>query len=271
MKYETQYDKIERANYGNILNKLKEGKTLTASDRRMVENYQRKQEGLRPKQSDAELAQEFDVDRRTITRWKKQKAPLDDTNKDMYQWLVANNSSGAKDWIRAYRDAHPDQFPKKKAAKKAAKKTDKEKKTPEQLCDDYFAELQHAREVGDEVREKIAVDHYLKINKQLRDQEAHNKRLGLDSGEVLPKSEVERIIRNAAWAGNACCDKFSKQLAQRLSNKSPAEVHKILKPTLTGLLVFEGMKRLAKVPGDINLPQWVIDCFLTERKKYLKP
>jgi len=25
------------------------------------------------------------------------------------------------------------------------------------------------------------------------------------------------------------------------------------------------------VPGDINLPQWVIDCVQTERKFYLKP
>ena len=132
-------------------------------------------------------------------------------------------------------------------------------------------ELQEAREVGDDAREKIALEYFLKIDKQIRDQEAHNKKLGLDSGETLPRNEVERLLTVWIHGGNACCDKYSKQIAQRLSNKKPAEVHKILKPTLTALLVFEGLKRMAKVPGDVNLPQWFIDCVQTERKFYLKP
>ena len=65
-------------------------------------------------------------------------------------------------------------------------------------------------------------------------------------------------------------DKYSKQIAQRLSNKTPAEVHKVLKPTLVALTLFEAMKKVAKCPGEINLPQWVIDCFATEEKLYIK-
>ena len=262
--------RFERKLARNIYKKLDEGKTLTASDRRTLENYERIDAGFRPQQTEAELAKEFAVDRRgSIVRWKKLNAPFDGTDADMYQWMINNDIRGADEWKRVFREANPGEFPKRKAAKKVAKKT--ATKSAEQLRDEYFTELQEAKDAGDDAREKITLDAYLKIDKQIREQEAHNKKLGLDSGETLPRPEVERILKNWIWGGNACCDKYSKQIAQRLSNKPPAEVHKILKPMLTGLLVFEGLKRMAKVPGEINLPQWFIDCVQTERKFYLKP
>ena len=270
MAQKIKYEAVELHNIANIMAKLKDGKTLTASDNRALDNYRRKDEGLRPKLTETELAKEFGVDRTgSITRWKKLNAPFDGTDAEMYQWLIHHNITGAAAWKKEFRKANPDQFPKKKDAKKAAKKT--VTKSAEQLRDEYFIELQEAKDAGDDAREKIALDSYLKIDKQVRDSEAHNKKLGLDRGEVLPRSEVERIFKTAIWASNACCDKFSKQIAQRLSDKKPAEVHKILKPMMTGLLVFEGIKRVAKTPGDVNLPQWVIDCVQTERKLYLKP
>tara|TARA_R110000765_G_scaffold323837_1_gene415439 strand:- start:12 stop:521 length:510 start_codon:yes stop_codon:yes gene_type:complete len=144
-------------------------------------------------------------------------------------------------------------------------------KTAEDLRDEYFAELRESKSEGDQEREKISLDAFLKIDKQIRDSEAHAKKIGIDKGELLSRGEVERILRAMFWAGNACCDKFSKQIAQRLSDKKPAEVHKILKPTLTALTLFEGLKRVAKTPGDVNLPEWVIECSRTEEKQYLKP
>ena len=262
------YDKIEEKNYANIVAKLKDGKTLTASDKVALENYQRKQEGTRPKKSDAELAKEFGIDRRTITRWKKTQAPFNRSDKDMYQWLVANNAKGAKRWIDEYRKLNPDEFPKKKNNK--AKQKENEIKTADELCDDYFEELQHARSIGDDVREKISLENYLKINKQLRDQEAHNKKLGLDSGELLSRSEVERIMRAMFWAGNACCEKFAKQIAQKLSHKEPAQIYDILAPLLTSLTIFEALKKVAKPPGEVNLPDWFVECASTEEKQYIE-
>ena len=269
MENKDKYLQLEEINISNIAKKVKAGKTLTASDRRAVENYKRMEQGLRPQQTESEAAKEFGVTRDTIVRWKKMKAPLDGKDVDVYQWMVNSKITGGKDWKRAFREANPGKFLKKKTVKKTAKKI--ATKTAEQLRDEYFVELQEAKNAGDDAREKIALDAYLKIDKQIREQEAHNKKLGLDSGETLPRPEVERILKNWIWGGNACCDKYSKQIAQRLSNKPPAEVHKILKPMLTGLLVFEGLKRMAKVPGEINLPQWFIDCVQTERKFYLKP
>tara|TARA_R110000764_G_scaffold229993_1_gene321068 strand:- start:15171 stop:15995 length:825 start_codon:yes stop_codon:yes gene_type:complete len=271
MTQKIKYEAVELHNIANIMAKLKDGKTLTASDNRALDNYRRKDEGLRPRLTESELAKEFEVDRTgSITRWKKLKAPFDGTDAEMYDWLIFNNIKGATAWKKAFRNSNPGQFQKKKTINKTSKKDEIEIKSAEQLRDEYFIELQDAKEIGDDAREKIALDSYLRIDKQIRDSEAHNKKLGIDRGEVLARSEVERILRAMFWAGNACCDKFSKQIAQRLSDKKPAEVHKILKPTLTALTLFEGLKRVAKTPGDVNLPEWVIECSRTEETQYLK-
>jgi transposase-like protein len=272
MAKESQYDAIERKNVANILEKLKSGKTLTAADKKALENHRRKEEGLRPQMTESELADELGVDRITIRRWKAQGAPFDGSNKDLYDWMAANNIRGAVKWRKAYREANPDQFPsKKKTARKAlSKEPEPESKSAEILRDEYLADLQSAKASGDEFREKMALNAYLKIDKQIRESEAHNKKLGIDRGEMLSRGEVERILCAVAWSGNACCDKFSKQIAQRISEKKPAEVYAILAPTLTALSLFEGMKRVTKSPGEINLPEWVVECFATEEKQYLK-
>lgn len=272
MEEDKRYDQIERVNIANIVAKLKEGKTLTASDRRALENQRRKEAGLRPQKTDVELAKEFDVDKRgSIARWKKLGAPFGGTDAEVYHWLIDNGMRGADDWKNKFRKENPGDIAKKKNTKSKARAKTPPIKTAEELRDEYLKELQTAKDSGDEAREKVALNNYLKINKNIRESEAHAKRLGLDSGEVLPRSEVEKILRATFWAANACCDKFSKQIAQRLSDKKAPEIHAILKPLLVGITLFEGMRRLAKTPGDVNLPSWIIKCAETERKHYLKP
>lgn len=264
------YDLAQHENVANILKKIKEGKTLTASDNRALENHRRKEQGLRPKKTEQELAKEFGVDRvGSIVKWKKRNAPFDGTDAEMYQWMLDNNIKGAAEWRKQYRADNPGQF---KAKKTAAKKKPKllDPKSAEELMREYYHEIHEARENHDEAREKIALDAYLKIEKQIREQEAHAKKLGIDKGEMLPKSEVIRILRAAIWAGNACCHKYAKQIAQRLSEKSPAEVYKALAPILSNGLIFEGMKKVTKPPGEVNVPQYVVDCFTDEREHYLR-
>ncbi len=271
MASNSQYDAIERKNIANILAKLKSGKTLTASDHKALDNHKRKDLGLRPKKTESELAKEFNVNRRgSIVRWKKLKAPFEGTDAEMYQWLVDNNIRGANEWKKSYRINNPDIFPNKVSNKTENEhEIETENKTAEQLRDDYLADLHLAKANEDEAREKVALNAYLKIDKQIREAEAHAKKLGIDRGEVLARSEVERILKAVFHAGNACCDKFSKQIAQKISNKNPAEVYEILAPTLTCLTLFEAMKRVTKTPGDINVPEWVIECSKTEEKHYI--
>ena len=147
-----------------------------------------------------------------------------------------------------------------------------ERRSLEDMRDYYSAQLDAATKssVVDHERIKFWNDLLLKADESIRKSQAHEKKLGIEQGELLQRSEVERILCNVAYTGNACIDKYSKQIAQRLSNKTPAEVHRVLKPTLVALTLFEAMKKVAKCPGEINLPQWVIDCFATEEKLYIK-
>ena len=147
-----------------------------------------------------------------------------------------------------------------------------EQKNLEEMREYYSAKL-------DEATRRIPVEHdeikfwndlLLKVDESIRKSEAHAKKLGIDRGELMSRDEVERILRAMFWAGNACCDKYAKQIAQHLSNKEPAEVYEILAPNLTSLSLFEGLKKVAKVPGEINLPEWVIECAKTEEKQYIE-
>jgi len=55
-----------------------------------------------------------------------------------------------------------------------------------------------------------------------------------------------------------------------LSGKPPAEIYEILAPNLVSSSLFEAIKKVAKTPGDVNLPQWLIDCFLNEEDQYIE-
>lgn len=253
------FDAIRKKNLANIFAKVRDGKPLTATESRTLDNHQREQEGLRKVKTEEELAVEFLCKRVSISRAKKLgvRFDMDDatTYADCKKYRVLTK------WCKQYENENGIKPKIYQAA---------ETKTPEQLRDEYLAELQIAKSDGNEEREKVALNAYLKIDKQIRDTLLDEKKLGIKDGEMLPREEVERILRAVAWSGNACLDKFSKQIAQRLSDKKPAEVHRILKPTLVGLTLFEAMKRVTKTPGEVNLPEWVTACFATEEKQYLK-
>ena len=184
---------------------------------------------------------------------------------DVAKWLLSHAKRKSKPMKEAIASVL-----KPKTIKKVK---DEEQRNLEEMRDYYAEQLDDATSSGHTDHEEIKFwnDLWLKADESIRRSQAHARKLGLEQGETLPKDDVERILKNLIWAGNACCDKFSKQIAQRLSGKTPAELHKILKPNLTALLIFEGLDRLAKTPGDINIPQWVIECVQTQKKLYLKP
>ena len=211
-----------------------------------------------------DLSEKWGTTQKNISLMAAKGCDFDASDKEVAKWLLTHSKRKSKA-MRAAIDA----VLKPEAVQPAEGEN---VRSLEEMRDYYSMQLDAASKAEHLDREEVKFwnDLLLKADESLRKSEAHSKRLGLDSGEILSRGEVERILRNMAWAGNSCVDKFSKQIAQRLSDKKPAEVHKILKPTLTALLIFEGMNRLAKAPGDINLPQWVIDCMQTEGKNYFK-
>ena len=148
---------------------------------------------------------------------------------------------------------------------------DEKQRSLEETRDYYSGQLNAATKSSmvDHELIKFWNDLLLKADESIRKSQAHEKKLGIEKGELLSKPEVERILKSLFWAGNACCDKFAKQISQRLSDKKPAEIYDILAPMLTALTIFGGLKKVAKTPGDVNLPDWVIECSKTEEKHYL--
>ena len=223
----------------------------------------------RPKHNNktqTELAAYWGTSQMNISKMAKKGCDFNAPDEDVARWLLRNSRRKSEPLRNAINAVLKPEAGRISANGKGVRSL-------EEMRDYYSVQLDAASKAADLDREEVKFwnDLLLKADESLRKSQAHEKKLGLDSGETLSRPEVERLLQNWIWGGNACCDKYSKQIAQRLSNKPPAEVHKILKPMLTGLLVFEGLKRMAKVKGAINLPQWFIDCVQSERKFYLKP
>lgn len=212
------------------------------------------------KNSQTEDAEFWGVTQKTISEWSGKGFPASGTRAEQAAWISQN----ARRKNRATKERLAEFI---KAADGDAADI-----SLEAARDFYSRELNAAMQakVKDSESIKLWTDLLIKSEKCIRESEAHAKKLGVDKGELLSRGEVERILRAVAWSGNACLDKFSKQIAQRLSDKKPAAVHKILKPTLVALTLFEAMKRVAKCPGEVNLPEWCVECFATEEKQYVK-
>ncbi len=215
------------------------------------------------KTSQHDLAAKWGLSQAGVGKLQKAGCNFDLPDEEVAQWLNKNCSRKSKKMRAAIAEV----------LKPARVNIDGiEEKSLEQMAEYYSRQLNAATSAENVDREDVKFwnDLLLKTDESIRRSEAHAKKLGVDKGELLSRGEVERILRAVAWSGNACIDKFSKQIAQRLSDKKPDEVHRILKPTLTALTLFEAMKRVTKTPGEVNLPEWVTACFATEERQYLK-
>ena len=254
------FDAIRKKNLANIFAKVRDGKPLTATESRTLDNHQREQEGLRKIKTEDELAVEFLCKRISISRAKKLgvRFDVDDatTYADCKKYRVLLK------WCKRYENENGIKSKVYQAA---------ETKTPEQLRDEYLAELQVAKSEGNEEREKVALNAYLKIDKQIRDTLLDEKKLGIKDGEMLPREEVERIMKAVIYAGNACVRNQLKEICQVLASESnPNAIYQKLAPAILGGRLFEGFKTVMKSLGKVQLPEWIVDVMQSEGENYLK-
>ena len=209
-----------------------------------------------------ELALQWGTSQKNISLQARRGCNFDAPDKEVANWLLANCMRKPKPMVAAI-DA---------VLQREPIQLEEDVRSLEEMRK-YYGQQLDAASKGKPI-EKEAVkfwnDLLLKADESLRRSEAHSKRLGLDTGDLLTRGEVERILRAMLWGGNACCDKFAQQIAQALSHKPPAEVYEILAPNLTFLTMFAPLSKLAQVPGDINLPQWVVDCVRREQDQYVE-
>lgn len=97
-----QLDKIKHADVSNLIRKVKSGKTLTASERKMLEQAAQVDDGPVPELvTTSRLAQIFQINRKTIAQWRLENrpgVPMKVGNKEPIAewraWFAANPSAG---------------------------------------------------------------------------------------------------------------------------------------------------------------------------------
>ena len=138
--------------------------------------------------------------------------------------------------------------------------------TPEQMCEFYRKRLETALTNDDFHNIKLYSDLHLKTSESIRRNEIHATKVGLKSGDVMTRAEVERIMKAALYAGNACVHLQLSSICERLAGISdPGELYHVLKPALVGDLIFSGF---SKAKG-IGVPDWFIDLVKQEAKSYV--
>lgn len=200
----------------------------------------------------------------TVSNLAKKGCDFDADEKEVARWLITNcNRKPSKMKEAINRILKPEGLNESASESEAA--------SLEEMREYYSKQLNAATKDDDVHHEAVKFwnDLLLKTDESIRRSEAHAKKLGVDKGELLSRGEIERIFRAMLWAGNACCDKFAKQIAQRLSNKQPAEIYELLTPMLTACTLFEGMRKITKPPGECNVPDWLVDCVFQEEGQYL--
>ena len=264
MAIEIPFDAIRKRNIANILSKVKAGKSLTASEKRTLDDEESKANGLRESRTIEQMAKEYFVSVRTINRWIKLNAPFDDD--DALNAFVMKQKLIPKDFIKwqiakgfTYIDETTDED------------IGEEFESQEKLRDFYFKKLSKAAKRNDQNQIKYWNDLLLKTDKSLRELQAHQKKLGLESGETIAREEAERIIRAMIYGGNACVRAQVKEIAEVLAAEySPAEIYEMLSPAILGGRIFEGLKALTKSESQVRLPMWVVECFQSEGENYLQ-
>jgi hypothetical protein len=138
--------------------------------------------------------------------------------------------------------------------------------TDEQRLDFYRKKLADASNIGDARNIKLYGELHLKTSDSLRRNEIHATKVGLKSGDVMTRAEIERIMKSALYAGNACVHLQLSAICERLAGISdPAELYHVLKPLLVGGLIFSGFSKATS----IGVPDWFIELVRQEAQNYV--
>lgn len=218
-----------------------------------------------------DLAKFYQVTERTVRRWKSDGAPLDNP-KRMVSWLLTRKRipKGAQAWMdsQSLNKPGPD-LPMEETETPEIVESTGEVKELEERRIDLDRRLDRAMASDNESKIKLYTELLVRVDESLRRDQAHQKKLGLDTGEMMPRGEVERIMRAAFYAGNACVEGVLQQICEQVvSFDFPEEAYHYLKPILLGGRLFSGFSRVAKVPGPPQVPQWLIDTIRAQSEQY---
>jgi hypothetical protein len=125
----------------------------------------------------------------------------------------------------------------------------------------YF-KLEKAAKADDKKGVKFYGDLLGKMEAILHDAILRAKRLGLDSGELLPRPEIERILWALAYwilrSTDQHLDAISAKLTKLSAGLDDARVRAVLEPELLSQRFLGPFAQAAKLQNGVGLPQWVV-------------
>jgi hypothetical protein len=211
-------------------------------------------------------AESFGISINTFRNWLKRGAPYQNKAK-MITWLLnlQRLPEGAKEYLKDNGVNIAARSP-----RKSIKSGTTGLKDISDFRDYYREKLGQATEANDQDQVKFWSEQFLKTDESIRRSEAHAAKLGIDNGTVLPRAEVERIMRAVFYAGNACTQGVLTSICEQLVGyDDPGDLYHALKPAVTGGRLFSGFDKVSNVTGAPNIPSWVVDCVKLEAEQYL--
>jgi hypothetical protein len=210
----------------------------------------------------------------TLTTWRRAGAPISD-DAPLRDWLVSVGKRVPDALLRRINEAGEKEDP---AAPKSDPAAWEEflKQAGAKLDDNPKAALgeltrargfasfmwERAAKAGNRSEVKFWADQLAKFEGVLHDAQLRAKKLGIDSGDLLPKAEVERI----AWAlafwlmrsTDQHLDALTSKLSKLFPGAAPEDIRRALEPELLTDRWLVPFAKAAKIQAGTTVPDWLV-------------
>jgi hypothetical protein len=213
----------------------------------------------------SQLAQKWGCNVRTITRWKKDGAPLGD-DAAMQHWLATRKHapSGTLGMLElAGTEPRTEATPPRTentgdAVATGATAALRRLEAAEAAA---FTELQEAIAGGNPLRIKLARDGWLRISESLRKYDLAVEQSRRDSGELVSRAEVEKFAHNLVKHFKSAIVMAANTDAKELEKSEAAIICEHLKLRLVDSVV-SGFASMASANSPSKLPEWLVEAAL---------
>jgi hypothetical protein len=212
----------------------------------------------------AQFAETYRCDHRTISRWKNQDAPLSSPKK-MRVWLASR-----KNLPRATRQLLASESTERRAKAVAGFKplgmeigSAAALRRLEEAEPLAWARYEAALKAGDSLDAKLALEAWLEINSELRRFDLQVEKSRRNAGELIPRSEAERLTANfVRWFKLAIVGTVNSFAVRFSSATSPADISETLTPALLDQVI-STLAILAVSDCELRLPEWFIQAAIS--------
>lgn len=256
-------DKALQKNLANILRKLSEGKTLSAREHKMFEKHKKKQ-------TDADLAELYNCDERTIRNWRKEDAPLHDPQA-MTAWLANRKNvppaTGAPSGAPAFQLSTFELTEDEGAAAALRRLGEAELNAAKNY--------QRALKEGNPLLIKATQNAWLETLDVLRKYDAQIEAGRRDAGELVPREELERILRSVSFylrmAGQQAIGAACAETEPIWKIKEPWEMNRLLVRLHWETLMNTFASLASHADGkEMEIPAWAIQALSSDLEFVLK-